>query len=113
MKTNVLAAVMVAFVSVGVFAEDPVGFQPWRKIFEEADTNKSGGLTLEECQHYSKLDQYPGFLPWFRDHFSDMDLNSDGQVTLAEMDKSMAAMKMKDAEVETLWREGIGFQPGK
>lgn len=89
------------------------GFRPWGDIFNEADTDKSGGLTLAECDHYMHADVYPGFSPFFRNHFTDMDADKNGEVTKEEMAQGMKAMQMTDEDVAKSWREGSGFQPKK
>ncbi len=110
MDRKLLTAVAV-ITSIGTATAG--GFQPWHDLFGKADTNESGGLTREECDHFTHADEYPGFRPFFRNHFTDMDADKSGEVTKEEMAQGMEAMQMADEDVAKSWREGVGFQPPK
>lgn len=87
------------------------GFRPWGEVFEAADVDNSGGLTKEECDHHPDAGRFPGFGPWFRNHFMDMDANKDGHLTQEEMAVGMAAVQMTPEAVLESWKTGLGFQP--
>lgn len=53
----------------------------WEERFKKADTNRSGGLSRAELEKSDK-----NRFGLIRKHFSEMDANKDGEVTIAERD---------------------------
>lgn len=80
--------------------------QQMQERFIQADTNESGGLTIEEMKASApegkdlvKLEQ----------HFSRMDSNGDGEVTSAEHQQAMEA---RMAKLESKNSDSNGYQTG-
>jgi hypothetical protein len=49
----------------------------------------------------------PGFAPFFAAHFSEMDSNSDGMVSMDEMKAAMASMKLSDEMLTAMFNRDI------
>ncbi len=108
MKAKVLVAAVVLMAADIAVAQ---GFQPWGDVFDAADTDNSGGLSKDECDHHPDAGKFPGFGPWFRNHFTDMDADKNGELTKDEMMAGMQAVQITGEDVLNTWREGLGFQP--
>ncbi len=103
--------IITAVVLLGAGSAAAGGFKPWGDVFSAADTDKSGGLSKAECDHNPDAGKFPGFGPWFRNHFTDMDADKNGEVTMEEMMTGMKAMQVTDEELLKGWREEPGFRP--
>lgn len=76
--------------------------------FNQADSDRSGGLTMQEVQRAA----VPGF-PVILKNFDKIDANKDGQVTLAERDAALAdvakanqaQLQKRAAEERKAWEE--------
>ena len=109
MNSRIIIIASVAVIGAGnAFAE---GFKPWGDVFNASDKDKSGGLSKAECDHNPDAGKFPGFGPWFRNHFTDMDADKNGEVTMAEMMAGMKAAKVTDDELLKNWQEEPGFRP--
>lgn len=106
--SSVVISLMLLANAGGVGAE---GFRPWGEVFDAADVDRSGALSKAECDHHPDAGKFPGFGPWFRNHFTDMDANGDGELTKEEMAAGMAAVETTPEAVVQTWKTGIGFQP--
>lgn len=60
MKLKILAAA-VALIAAGNVAAQ--GFSTWGDVFDAADTDHSGVLTKDECDHHLDAGEFPGFSP--------------------------------------------------
>lgn len=108
MNGRIFIVAVVALFAGGVLAD---GFKPWGDVLSAADTDKSGGISKAECDHHPDSGKYPGFRPWFRNHFTDTDVDKNGEITMAEMMTSMAAIQVSDDALLKNWREPPGFRP--
>ena len=108
MNGRIFIVAVVALFAGGALAE---GFKPWGDVLSAADTDKSGGISKAECDHHPDAGKFPGFGPWFRNHFTDTDADKNGEITMAEMMASMKAIQVSDDALLKNWREAPGFRP--
>ena len=88
------------------------GFMPWTDVMMEADADESGGVSMREVMAHRLGSRSQGFQPWMSDHFDELDLDGDGEVTMFELKKGIMGMEMEDDEVSTGFYRGFGFMPG-
>lgn len=107
MKTKIIA-VALTLAATTVFAE---GFMPWTEIMAKYDLNHDGGVSMEESRDVTLAKDFPGFSPWFSDHFAKLDTNGDGMVDSVELAKMMKAEKHTDQDMANAFYKDLGFMP--
>jgi len=90
---------------------------PWsnmmKDIWKAYDKNGDGKLSMEEMEEMDHVlgQDVPGFAPWFKDHFSDLDANHDGVVDKKELHNMMVKMSWTDKDMVNGWYKNTGFMP--
>lgn len=107
-KLLMAISVLLFCIPLGVSAQ---GFMPWTDVMMEADSDGSGGISMQEVKAYKLGSRFQGFQPWMADHFAEVDLDGDGEVSMFELKKSTMNMGMTDQEVSTGFYRGFGFMP--
>ena len=115
-KTFLAISLIAALGSVGTTLAAG-GFMPWtdmmKDIWKAYDKNGDGKLSMkdvEEMDHALGQD-FQGFMPWMKDHFSDLDANHDGVVNKKELHAMMVKMKWSDKDMVNGWYKNTGFMP--
>ena len=94
-----LAAAML--LSGAAFAQS----QTWADVVSQAMAGHEG-LTMEMVHSYADREkQFAGFRPWMDAHFTEIDVNADGMVTMDEMHVWMEKHNMTDAQLTKAWYE--------
>lgn len=94
-----LAAAMM--LSAAAFAQS----QTWADIVSQAMAGHEG-LTMEMVDSYADREkQFAGFRPWMDAHFTEIDVNADGMVTMDEMHVWMEKNNMTDTQLTKAWYE--------
>ena len=94
-----LAAAMM--LSAAAYAQT----QSWADIVSQAMSGHEG-LTMDMVHSYADREkQFAGFRPWMDAHFTEIDVNADGMVTMDEMHVWMEKNNMTDAQLTKAWYE--------
>ncbi|HTT07529.1 MAG TPA: EF-hand domain-containing protein [Gammaproteobacteria bacterium] len=115
-KTLLAVSLAVAMCAMGT-ASAAGGFMPWsnmmKDIWKAYDKNGDGKLSMEEMEEMDHVlgQDVPGFAPWFKDHFSDLDANHDGVVDKKELHNMMVKMSWTDKDMVNGWYKNTGFMP--
>lgn len=107
MKIEILVAA-VALIAAGNVAAQ--GCMPWVEVFAAADTDYGDRLTKDKCDHHVDAGKFLGFNPRFRNHFTDIDADKNGELMKDEMTAGMQTMPVTDEDVVTGCPEGLSFQ---
>jgi len=87
------------------------GFMPWTDVFAKADTDADDALSLQEITDHPLGKDFQGFQPWMRDHFAELDTDTNGVVTRSELEAGKARMKMTDEQLSRAFFKQQGFMP--
>ena len=108
---NKLVAAALACFAIMSLPVGAQGFMPWTDVMVEADTDGSGGVSMEEIKNYRLGTRFQGFQPWMTDHFAELDTDGDGEVSMSELKKGSMGMEMGDSDLSTGFYRGFGFMP--
>jgi hypothetical protein len=109
MKYSLIAAALVLV--AGSSAASAEGFMPWTDVMKMYDANHDGVISMEEAKDHKLGEQFPGFMPFFQDHFADLDTDHDGTVSEQELANMMHKMNWTDKEMVNQFYKNTGFMP--
>jgi len=79
--------------------------QSWADVVSQAMAGQKG-LTMDMVHSYAEREkQFVGFSPWMDAHFTEIDVNADGMITMDEMHVWMKKNNMSDDQLTKAWYE--------
>jgi len=117
MKRLITAIGVVATVSAMMSASAAGGFMPWtammKDIWRAYDHTGDGNVSMQEAEEMHRVlgQDFQGFMPWMKDHFAELDTNTDGVIDATELKHMMEKMAWTDKDMVNGWYKNTGFMP--